>query len=344
MSNIEYYNILGINKNASSDEIKKAYRKLAMKYHPDKNSGDEEAEKKFKQISEAYSVLSNPQKRSDYDSPPQGFGFSGFKNAGFDPFSMFEQFFGGGFSNKSRSGHVKGQDLAVNIEIDMLQSIQGFDYNASFNRMVACEICEGRGCESKSDIESCLSCNGVGSVENRMGNMIISSSCNKCSGRGTYIKNPCTQCKGTGNTTKNEDISVPIPIGVQDGMRIRVEGVGNYTSDDTIPGDLYICINMTTPKDVVIRGPHIYFTKNLDISSCLLGCDSTVLLPEGEEKLKVPPCTKPGEMLSISGKGLPEDVGSTDRGNAYIIVEMNIPEHLTTEQAEIINNLKSVGM
>jgi molecular chaperone DnaJ len=344
MSNIEYYNVLGVDKSANGDEIKKAYRKLAMMYHPDKNPEDKAAEKKFKQISEAYSVLSNPEKRADYDSPSQGFGFSGFKNSGFDPFSMFEQFFGGGFSNKSKAGHVKGQDLAINVEIDMLQSIQGFDYNAVFNRMVVCFECEGLGAESKNDLEKCLSCNGVGSVENRMGNMIISSACNKCAGRGTCIKNPCAQCKGSGNTVKNEEISVSIPSGVQDGMRIRVEGVGNYTSADTIPGDLYICIDMTTPKGVVIRGPHIYLTKNLDISSCLLGCNSTILLPEGEEKLKVPPCTKPGAMLSISGKGLPEDVGSTDRGNAYIIVEINIPKSLSPEQTKIVNNLKSVGM
>lgn len=349
----DYYQILGVSKNATSEEIKKAYRKLAIKYHPDKNPGNKEAEEKFKEISQAYEVLSDPQKRSRYDQ----FGHDAFTRMGrggagafsgfefHDPFdifsqvfgssSIFEDFFGGNSRRGSSYGPRDGSDLRFDLEIDFEEAVYGVDKKVRIPRLDNCDRCDGTACEPGTQKTTCHRCGGSGQVALTQGFFSIRQTCNSCGGTGEIIKTPCKKCGGEGRVRVEKDLKIHIPPGVDTGSRLRVAGEGESSAGGGRPGDLYVVIHVM-PHDIFQRdGLDILCEVPIDFSTAALGGVVAIPTITGEAKLKIPEGTQNGTILRLRGKGIPSLRGG-QRGDQHIKIFVEVPRNLNREQKELL--------
>jgi molecular chaperone DnaJ len=343
----DYYETLGVSKDASEKDIKTAYRKLALKYHPDKNPDNKDAEQKFKQASEAYSVLSSAEKRSKYDQFGHDFSSSGFQGRpAADVFSQFSEFFGSGFSdffnsssNNKRSQQTKGEPISIDASVTLLDVLNGCSKEIEFSRMLACDACCGEGYKSKEDLTTCKTCNGEGQVQQNTGFMTIRRTCPDCRGPGVVITNPCRDCSGAGVMSEDKKTIVKIPLGIKDTSQLRLSECGNLTKNDDIAGDLFVNIKIINSDGIQRNGPHLYSDKHISFPEACLGCEKEIDLIDGKINLKIHPGTQSHTLMSVPDRGLPEDVGTDDRGNYYVKIIVDIPKVLTEEEISCIKAL-----
>lgn len=363
MAKRDYYEVLGVAKGASKDEIKKAYRKLAVKYHPDRNQGNKEAEEKFKEASEAYEVIADDQKRQAYDQ----YGFAGVENMGgaggggpqdfssvfrdfediFGGFgSMFDSIFTGGGGGGRRSGGRRrpsanrGADLRYDSEIDFKDAVFGAKLDLNFQRRVVCQVCKGSGAKSGSGKNVCSTCGGSGQVRRSSGFFSIASTCPTCHGEGEVIENPCAHCSGTGVEKKNQKVKVTIPAGIETGKRIRLEGQGDAGTNGGPHGDLYVYIH-ARPHDSFERdGFDLYCVIPISMTQAALG--STIIvetLDKEKVKVKIAAGTQNGKLIRLRGKGVPHLHSTSKRGDMYIKIQVDIPEKLSGKAKQLLNEL-----
>jgi len=346
MSKRDYYEVLGVSRDASEQEIKKAYRKLARQYHPDMNPGDKEAEAKFKEATEAYDILMDKEKRANYDrfghagADGQGFGgFGGFNGADFGGFSdIFDMFFGGG-GGRSRTGPQKGDDLRYDLDITFEEAAFGKETDLQIPRMENCDTCGGSGAAPGTNPRTCEACNGTGQVQyaqnTPFGRFVQTRTCQHCQGDGKIIDKPCGNCHGRGKVRKTRNIHVKIPAGVDSGSRIRVSGQGEPGLRGGPPGDLYVFIRVKPHKFFVREGNDIVCRMDVSFTQMALGDEIEVPTLDGKVKLKIPAGTQTGTFFRIKGKGIPHLQGY-GRGDQHVQVEVKIPKKLTERQKEIL--------
>jgi molecular chaperone DnaJ len=347
MAKKDYYEILGLTKGASDDDIKKAFRKLAIQYHPDKNQGDKEAEEKFKEINEAYQVLSDPEKKSQYDQ----FGttdFQGGFDGGFDFSSMggfgdiFDSFFGGGFSGSSRrrnNAPERGSDIEVSLKLTFEEAVFGVEKEISIHRHETCETCHGNGSKPGTSPKTCDKCSGSGQIRVQrntpLGSFVSMSACDKCGGKGKLITDPCPTCKGNGKERKNRKIKVNVPAGVDNDNVIPLRGQGEHGANGGPPGDLYIGLKVGSHPVFKRRGVDIYIDAHISFGQATLGAELRVPTVDGDVKYSVPQGTQPGTVFRLKGKGVPR-VNSTGRGDQYVNVVVEVPKSLNEKQKEAL--------
>lgn len=349
MAKKDYYEILGLEKGASDDDIKKAFRKLALKYHPDRNSGDKEAEEKFKEINEAYQVLSDPQKRSQYDQfGTADFNGGGFEGGGFD-FSdfggfgdIFDSFFGGGFSGSSRkrrNGPERGADIEYTVSLTFNEAVFGVEKEININRSEKCEHCEGTGAKPGTHPKTCDKCGGTGQIKIQrstpLGNFVSMSTCDKCGGKGTIISDPCSFCGGSGRTRKQRKIKVNIPAGVDTGNVLPLRGQGEHGVNGGPSGDLYINIKVAPHPVFKRKDFDIYIDTHISFAKAAIGTEIKVPTVDGDVKYQVPAGTQPGTVFRLKGKGVPR-VNSYGRGDQYVNVVVDIPKNINQKQREAL--------
>lgn len=354
----DYYEVLGVGKSASPDEIKKAYRKLAMQYHPDRNPGNAEAENKFKEATEAYEVLSNDQKRRMYDqfghagSSGQGFDpFAGFGGAGGDPFStIFDAFFGQGARGGSRGGTRQGADLRADLVISFEEAIFGTEKEVDYRRLESCGPCGGNGAEPGTEPTRCPKCQGSGEMRVRTFlNMVTVTTCDQCNGRGVIIPIPCKTCRGEGRVRETVKRKLTVPAGVDDGMRIRIGGAGDSGPSGGSAGDLYVNLRVQ-PHDFFVREDNnILLQLPINLVQAALGAQLNVPTVDGDEPLNVPAGTQDGTVFTLRGKGVPyidssgRNLGR--RGDQMVVVKVRVPTKLNDEQRELFQKLgETMGM
>ncbi len=354
----DYYEVLGVAKNANADEIKKAYRKAAIKYHPDKNPGDKEAEEKFKEAAEAYDVLSNPDKRARYDQ----FGHAGMSGAaggaggfggGFGGFSMediFSQFgdifgghFGGGFRSSGGGRSVnRGSDLRIKVRLTLQEIAEGVTKKLKINKTLACEQCGGTGAKDSSSYSTCSTCNGTGYVvtmkNSFFGRMQMQSVCPTCGGEGKIITAKCEKCGGEGTTRGQEVVEIKIPAGVGEGMVLTVSGKGNAARHGGVNGDLQVLIEEEPHPELLRDGNDLIHNLNITVTTALLGGTVEVPTVDGRAKIKIAPGTHAGKVLRLGGKGLP-DVNGYGRGDELVVVDITIPDRLSKEERKLVEQL-----
>ena len=349
----DYYEVLGISKNASEDEIKKAYRSLAKKYHPDMNPGDAEAEARFKEVNEAYDVLSDSDKRAKYDrfghdafDPASGGGgyggFGGFGGADFDFGDIFSSFFGGGGgSSRSRANAPQeGDDVGTRVSISFEEAAFGCKKEVSFARIESCPDCGGSGAQGSSDVEKCPECRGLGRVTVRqqtmLGYMQTQRTCQRCAGRGKIIKNPCKNCNGKGRIRINKKLEVNIPSGIDDGQNIILRGQGSAGLNGGPSGNLIIEIRVREDKIFRREGNNIYCEVPISFAEATLGAEIDVpVLGGGSEKFRIPEGTQSGSEFTLRGKGIP-DINTKRKGDMIITVAVETPRNLSSKQKELL--------
>ncbi len=362
----DYYEVLGVSKGATDDEIKKAYRKMAIKYHPDKNPGDKEAEEKFKEAAEAYDVLSNKEKRAKYDQfghsmGPQGFGgggaggFGGF-GGGFtmeDIFSQFGDIFGGHFggarggfgggARKPRRHVNKGTDLRITVKVTLKDIMNGVDKKLKIPKLVACPHCHGTGAKDGTAFATCPRCHGEGYVttvqQTMFGPMESQAVCPECNGEGKIITEKCSYCQGTGVEKKEEIVSFHIPAGVENDMVLTMRGEGNAPRNGGEPGDLLIKIQEEKDPDLIREGSDLICNLMLDFPTAALGGYAEVPTVDGKARLKIAAGTQPGKVLRLRGKGLPK-MNSSVKGDILVNVMVYVPENLTDTEKAAIESLQ----
>lgn len=350
MANKDYYASLGLQKGASDEEIKKAFRKLAIKYHPDKNQGNKEAEDKFKEINEAYQVLSDPEKKARYDQfGTADFDGSGFGSGGFGGFDfsdmggfgdIFDSFFGGGGgSSRRRNGPQRGADLEYTVNLTFEEAIFGVEKEISINRSETCDSCKGSGAKTGTSAKTCPTCNGQGQVrvqrQTPLGSFVSTSTCSTCGGSGKVIDDPCTTCHGKGNVRKNRKITVNIPAGVDTGNVMPLRGQGDHGTNDGPPGDLYVRINVASSKKFTRKGNDIYIDTHISMGKAALGTEITVATVDGDVKYTIPAGTQSGTLFRLKGKGVPR-VNSSGRGDQYVKVIVDISKNLNDKQKDAL--------
>ncbi|HDO21891.1 MAG TPA: molecular chaperone DnaJ [Nitrospirae bacterium] len=341
----DYYEILGVSKNASQDEIKKVYRKLARKYHPDLNPGDKKAEKKFKSLSEAYAVLGDPRKRKEYDelgkTPFEAGGFEGFQGFGRGGFEaggytdIFSDIFGNGADLGGRHMSMRGADVVSDMTLTMEDAFNGVTRSVTMNREVSCPSCNGTGAES---IQKCRRCNGTGKVKTSKGFFNLSQQCPSCGGSGQSVSKVCTGCGGRGTVFKRETIKVKIPVGVDTGSRVRVKGKGAPGQNGGPPGDLFFRIKVLPHKLFRRDGNNILVKVPITLPEAALGSKIKVPTIEGESYMTIPPGTSGGKKFRLKGKGMPSPK-TGKRGDHYVEVYIVIPQKLNDEAKKLIEKL-----
>ena len=347
----DYYEVLGLNKGASEAEIKKAYRSLAKKYHPDLNPGDAEAEAKFKEINEANDILSDPDKKAKYDQfghaafdPSAGGGyeggFGGFGDFG-DIGDIFSSFFGGGFGGSSgqrRNGPVRGEDIGVRVTVSFNEAAFGTKKDISFNRIQKCDDCKGSGAAKGTDAETCRACGGSGQkrITQRIGGMAFqtTATCDSCRGTGKIIKTPCNNCKGKGYVKVNKKLSVTIPAGIDDGGRIALRGMGCDGRNGGPAGDVILTVEVKSHPLFERDGYDIYCEIPITVAEATLGAEIEIPTLEGNEKFTIPEGTQPGTQFTVRQKGIPYINNPNRRGDLIFAVNVEIPKNLSKEQKE----------
>lgn len=352
----DYYEVLGVSKGTSDDEIKKAYRKLAKKYHPDMNPGDKEAEGKFKEVNEAYSILSDKEKRARYDqfghagvdpnygAGGPGGGFGGFDMGDIDLGDIFGSFFGGGFGGfggggQRRNGPQKGESLRANLTITFEEAAFGCEKEINLNRTEECDACHGSGCEPGTTAETCPDCRGTGvvRVQQRTGGFAFSSTapCSRCRGTGKIIHSPCKSCGGSGSVKKSKRITVTIPAGIDDGQAISLRGQGNAGKNGGPAGDLIVGVRVKPHPQFRRDGTTVLYEQPVSFFQAAMGAELEIPTIDGKVKYTLPAGTQPGTTFRLRGKGIPELRGR-GRGDQYVTVRVQVPTSLNSEQKEAL--------
>jgi len=364
MTKRDYYEILGVSKSSSADEIKKSYRKVAMQYHPDRNPGDKQAEEKFKEAAEAYEVLSDTDKRAKYDrfghqafAPGSG-GFSGGANVNMeDIFSqfgdifgedLFGSFFGGGGGRRGGGGGrargIRGSNLRVKLKLNYEEIAKGVTKSIKVKKYVGCNTCGGSGAKDKGSVQTCSTCGGSGQVRKVtstfLGQMQTVTTCPTCNGEGTTITAKCSACKGEGRVYGEETVSIDIPAGVQEGMQLSMSGKGNAGERGGAPGDLIILIEEEPHKELQREGLNVAYELHISFTDAVFGTQVEVPTIDGRAKIKIPAGTQSGKIFRLKGKGFPE-VNSYSRGDQLIHVNIWTPQNVTSEEKDMLEKLGS---
>ena len=350
MSKRDYYEVLGVTQTSTDVEIKRAYRRLAVEHHPDKNPGDSEAEDKFKEAAEAYAVLSDKDKRARYDR----FGHSGMGGAGgsgFDPgftniediFDLFGfgDIFGGGGGGSRRSNVQRGADLRYDLEISLEEAAIGKDAKLEIPRLETCDKCEGQGTAEGSSPETCVTCNGSGQTRYQQGFFSVMRTCPNCSGKGQIIKDPCKKCHGAGRTENKKTLEVKIPAGVETGSRLRIGGEGESGVNGGPTGDLYVFIHVAAHENFERQGDNLYTSVPISFAQAALGAEIDVKTLEDEEELKIPAGTQTGTVFRIKNEGMP-NLSGRGKGDLFVAVTLITPKTLSREQRKLLEQLAEI--
>lgn len=347
----DYYEVLGVSKGASDEDLKRAYRKLARKYHPDVNK-DKDAEEKFKEVSEAYQVLSDSDKRARYDQfghaglGDQGAGFGGFGGmGGFE--DLFDMMFNGGFSGRNtRNSPRPGADLRYELNLSFKEAVFGTEKDIEIYRYEQCEHCNGSGAEPGSKVHTCDRCGGSGQVKQAQktpfGQFVNVTTCDKCGGSGKVIEKKCSHCRGAGTTRRKRRIHLRIPAGVDNGSRLRVAGKGEAGERGGAYGDLYVFIRVQPHQRIERRKENLYLKKDISFVKATLGAEIPVETLDGSVKLKIPAGTQPGSTFRIEGKGVPLQRRS-GRGNFYVTVQISVPKKLNDRQLKALSDFAAAS-
>ena len=350
MADTDYYEVLGVDRQADDKALKSAYRKLAMQFHPDRNPGDKTAEAKFKEINEAYDVLKDPQKRAAYDRYGKaafngnggfGGGFGGAEGFGGSSFAdifenIFDEFMGGGRRSQGRSGAVRGSDLRYNLEITLEDAYRGRTETITVPTTVTCEACNGSGAEPGTEPEVCPTCSGIGKVRATQGFFMVERTCPTCRGTGRIIARPCRACSGLGRVEKEKTLQVKIPAGVDEGTRIRLAGEGEAGLRGGPPGDLYIFVSLKPHRIFERDGTTLFCEVPVSITTVALGGEIEVPTLDGSRaKVKIPAGTQTGKQFRLRGKGMPA-LNGTGTGDLVLQVTVETPVNLTKRQRELL--------
>ncbi len=348
----DYYEILGVSRDADEKEIKKAYRKLAMQWHPDHNQGNPEAETKFKECSEAYEVLSDPEKRQIYNQ----YGEEGLKGQGYagpnmnDIFSHFGDIFGGGMGGMGDlfgslfggggggGGPERGEHLRYDLEIDFEEAVKGTQKDITITRLEECEECNGTGAAKGSKKITCSTCRGAGRVQMRQGMFALQTSCPKCHGSGKIIEKPCSCCDGVGRVSNKRTVAVKIPAGVDDGSRLRLRGEGEAGTQGAPAGDLYVYLSVKPHKTIQRDGLDLYCEKHIHVAQAILGCELEIETLDGTKKITIEPGTQPDDQVKIKGAGVPQLGSSNEKGDFIVIIKIDIPTRLNASERKNIED------
>jgi len=349
MAKRDYYDVLGVQKNSSPEQIKAAYRKLAVKHHPDKNPEDKSSEEKFKEAGEAYHVLSDKERKQNYDN----FGHAAFENGaggrgGFENFDfsdIFEDFFGdfgGGGGRRSRKTNFRGSDLRYDLSVTLEEAYAGKKQDIKFSTSEKCNTCSGSGSKPGHDAGSCSMCGGHGQVRSNQGFFTVQQTCPQCSGTGEEITSPCSSCRGQGKKQTSKKLSVTIPKGVDDGTRIRLAGKGEAGSRSASSGDLYLFINVYSHDLFKRSDENLFFEYPVSIADAALGTSLEIpTIDGGKAKIKIPPGTQSGKQFRLKGKGMPYIRGSGN-GDLYVQVNTEVPVSLNREQKELLEKFRKI--
>ena len=356
MAKRDYYDVLGVDKSAGLDDIKKAYRKLAIRYHPDKNPGDQQAEERFKEATEAYDVLSDTTKRQTYDQ----FGFAGVDGmrGGTQDFShvfrdfedifgdfggIFESLLGGGRRRPSGGRSARGDDLRYDLEVPFADAVFGTETEVSFARHESCESCHGSGMEGGARRKICPGCGGSGQVRRSSGFFSIASSCPQCRGEGDIVDRPCHSCRGSGRLRRNKRLKITIPVGIEPGKRVHIPGQGDGGSSGRPPGDLYVYIHIRPHEFFERHGNDLYCVIRVGMVQAALGAEVVVpTLDQRRVKVKVPPGTQNGKMLRLRNEGVPYPGDRSRRGNLYIRVLVNVPDKVPARARKLLEEFSQI--
>lgn len=345
----DYYEVLGVSRTASGDEIKKAYRKLALKYHPDRNKGDKEAEEKFKEAAEAYAILSDSDKRAQYDQFGHSLGGAGFQ--GFEGFEdsfrgfgdifgdIFEDFFGTSSGRRAgRSGGQRGSDLEYAADITLEEAASGKEITIEFPRPESCEHCGGSGAEPGSRKAACSECRGTGEIRISQGFFTLRRTCPRCHGEGEQITKPCSHCHGTGRLRKTRKLNVKIPPGIDDGAALKISGEGEAGQRGGGRGNLYVHIRVKPHSIFERSGNDLLLEMTVQVFQAALGTEIEIPTLDGKVRLKIPAGTQPGKVFRLKGKGFP-DVRGYGTGDELVRVNVEIPEHLSAQERKLFEEL-----
>jgi len=351
MSEEDYYSILGIGRNADQNEIKKAYRKLAMENHPDRNPGDKSAEERFKRISEAYAILADPQKRAEYDrfgkagARGAGGGFSSYGGFSGDPFDIFREVFGGGFGDifgmggaQRRSAKRRGADLQLRLELALEEISQGVKKKIKLKKQVACDTCDGSGLSPGTSKVTCPACQGQGEVAYRQGFFTVSQTCQRCNGEGQIIDKPCPTCHGDGRVRGESYIEIDVPAGIAEGQYLTVRGEGNVGPRGGPQGDVLIIIEEKKHSDFERHGDDIVYHLHLSFPQVALGDEVEVPTLDGKAKISIPAGTQGGKILRMKGKGIPH-LNSYKKGDELIKVHVWTPSKIGAKEKALLKEL-----